>query len=485
MKGPMDAGGLGPISEERLAEARTELDALKEKTGWKEPVRSHMDDKCTKWRFGGPPDYTLANLAYLKGKTRDHKEGSLETVVENLVKTWEMERSHKLDCKQHMSVDQERFHLSSNHGPKFNNEEANKVGNYNVLLANADKNLYNMQRMSWQDSHDLFHHSFAAFPWEILEVYTGPPVVTFSWRHWGYFTGSFKENNGKGELIEVPGYGIAEVNDKLQLCDCEIFFDKNTFMEVLEGKKPASALNVKENSVSLYEKMFGKEDKKGFTMAQTYMKGPMDPASLGPISAERLESAKAELGIIMTKTGWKEPERSHMRKKDIKWRFGGPPDYTLANLEYMKGKTYHHEEGSLEAVVENLVKTWEMERSHKLDCKQHMCVDQEGFRLSANNGTKYNNVEANKIGNYNVLLETADKKLYDMAHMSWQDSHDLFHHSFPAFPWEVQHVFTGPPVVAFTWRHWGRFTGSFKGNKGEGQLVEVKGFGIATVNESL
>ena len=121
--------------------------------------------------------------------------------------------------------------------------------------------------------------------------------------------------------------------------------------------------------------MFGKEDKKGFTMAQTYMKGPMDPASLGPISEERLQHAKAELGIIMTKTGCKEPERSHMRKKDIKWRFGGPPDYTLANLEYMKGKAYHHEPGSLADVVENLVKTWEMERSHKLDCKQHMCVD--------------------------------------------------------------------------------------------------------------
>jgi hypothetical protein len=42
-------------------------------------------------------------------------------------------------------------------------------------------------------------------------------------------------------------------------------------MEVLEGKKPASALNIKSNSVPLYEKMFGKEDKKGFTMAQTYM----------------------------------------------------------------------------------------------------------------------------------------------------------------------------------------------------------------------
>ena len=57
-----------------------------------------MDDPEIKWRFGGPPDYTLANLEYLKGKTRNHAEGSLELIVENLVKTWEMERSHKTDC---------------------------------------------------------------------------------------------------------------------------------------------------------------------------------------------------------------------------------------------------------------------------------------------------------------------------------------------------------------------------------------------------
>ncbi len=98
MKGPIDPASQGPVTEERLAEARKELEALKKKTGWKDPVRSHMEDKNIKWRFGGPPDYTLANLAYLKGKTRNHKEGSLEQIVENLVKTWEMERSHKLDC---------------------------------------------------------------------------------------------------------------------------------------------------------------------------------------------------------------------------------------------------------------------------------------------------------------------------------------------------------------------------------------------------
>ena len=42
----------------------------------------------------------------------------------------------------------------------------------------------------------------------------------------------------------------------------------------------------------------------------------------------------------------------------------------------------------------------------------------------------------------------------------------MFHGSFAAFPWEVLEVFTGPPVVAFTWRHWGHFTGEYKGNKG-------------------
>ncbi len=64
-----------------------------------------MDDPSIKWRFGGPPDYTLANLEYMMGKTKHHDEGSLELVVENLVKTWEMERSHKLDHTQHKSVD--------------------------------------------------------------------------------------------------------------------------------------------------------------------------------------------------------------------------------------------------------------------------------------------------------------------------------------------------------------------------------------------
>ena len=43
------------------------------------------------------------------------------------VKTWEMERSHKLDPNKHRSVDPKRFHISANGGMKFNNDQANKA----------------------------------------------------------------------------------------------------------------------------------------------------------------------------------------------------------------------------------------------------------------------------------------------------------------------------------------------------------------------
>ena len=105
--------------------------------------------------------------------------------------------------------------LSANCGKKFNNVEANKAGNYNALLETANKDLYNCDKMSWEDSHHLFHDSFAAFPWEVVKVFSGPPVVAFSWRHWGHFTGTYKGNKGEGQLIHLPGYCIATVNDKL------------------------------------------------------------------------------------------------------------------------------------------------------------------------------------------------------------------------------------------------------------------------------
>mmetsp|Transcript_80737 Transcript_80737/g.127536 ORF Transcript_80737/g.127536 Transcript_80737/m.127536 type:complete len:301 (+) Transcript_80737:43-945(+) len=236
MRGPLVPHGHGkPLSKEELDGLRTELAAIKKEFGMVEPERAFMDEKDVEWRFGGPPDYTIANLYYLKGKTKNHPVGSLEMIVENLVKTWEMERSHKLDPNKHRSVDPKVFKISSNGGKKYNNDEANKVGNYNVLLAGVPAELYDGDRISWDQSHEKFHSAFAAFPWEVLEVFSPPPRVSFSWRHWGHFTGSYEGKEGDGRLIEMYGFGVAVVNDKLQLIDVDIYYKPEPFIQALRG----------------------------------------------------------------------------------------------------------------------------------------------------------------------------------------------------------------------------------------------------------
>ena len=56
--------------------------------------RGDLNDPSHKW-LHGKPDYSVVNLEYLKGRTKSHSADSLEKVVENLVKTWEMEAEHK------------------------------------------------------------------------------------------------------------------------------------------------------------------------------------------------------------------------------------------------------------------------------------------------------------------------------------------------------------------------------------------------------
>lgn len=240
-QGPAKVGGQAPMTAEQIEEARKELVQLKSQTGMKEPMRGFMNEPNTKWRFGGPPDYTLANLYYLKGKTMDHPEGSLEQVVENLVKTWEFERSHKLDCQQHKSINPDKFLIGANGWKMYNNVEANQVGNYNVLCDGVKPELW-APNQTWDDTHHAFKDAFAAFPWEVLKVFSGPPLVTFSWRHWANFTGTYKGNKGKGEIVNMYGFATATVSPDLKLETVQLYFDATEFLEVMEGKKPASCL---------------------------------------------------------------------------------------------------------------------------------------------------------------------------------------------------------------------------------------------------
>ncbi len=103
------------------------------------------------WRHG-KPEYTVGNHAFLKGKTQAHKrsEGysvktsdvttlrlsaeSLERTVENLVKTWEMEASHKPKLEQWTTVVPSEYKVEANSYDKMPGSEAATIGNYKALM---------------------------------------------------------------------------------------------------------------------------------------------------------------------------------------------------------------------------------------------------------------------------------------------------------------------------------------------------------------
>jgi hypothetical protein len=72
------------------------------------------------------------------------------------------------------------------------------------------------------------------FAWEVLEVYSGPPTVSFRWRHWGVMKNDYVGFNNKGEKvtakahggpIDIQGVTVATVNDKVQLQGVRTWFD--------------------------------------------------------------------------------------------------------------------------------------------------------------------------------------------------------------------------------------------------------------------
>lgn len=236
----------------RFEAAKVELEQIKTQYDMKEPDRgaSLLDDACDiKWRTQ-KPDYTLANLSYLKGKTMNHAAGSIEELVENLVKTWEMEASHKTDYDQWTTINQEEYCVAANGGEIIEGKDAKEMGNYNWLFKACPANLWDSDKSDFDSSHHTFSTAFnEGFPWECLAVFSGPPAVVFSWRHWANFTGVYKcpqtgvDHHGEGELVEMFGLGRVTVDANLKICKIEIFYKPDEFLEVLQGVRDPGDLS--------------------------------------------------------------------------------------------------------------------------------------------------------------------------------------------------------------------------------------------------
>mmetsp|Transcript_19167 Transcript_19167/g.40406 ORF Transcript_19167/g.40406 Transcript_19167/m.40406 type:complete len:405 (+) Transcript_19167:157-1371(+) len=223
-------------TKQDLTHARKILEALQTKHGFVTPDRGNLDDPSILWKEG-KPDYTIADMVYMLGKTKNHAPGSLEETVENFVKTWEMEATHK-EFYQWTTVDQSSYEVQANGGKVYSSYEAPWVGNYNWLLSTCDKELYDSTNETFESSHGKFRYAFPeGFPFEVLEVFSGPPKITFTWRHWAIFSGEFEGHKGNGETINMTGFGVAYMNDKLKAKKIEIYMDSNSFLQVLRGKK--------------------------------------------------------------------------------------------------------------------------------------------------------------------------------------------------------------------------------------------------------
>jgi hypothetical protein len=197
------------------------------------------------WRYQNPPDYSRSKENLDRESIYHHLEGSLELIVQNLVKTLEMEVSFKIDPQQWLSVVSDRFRVSTNGGKELTASELGAKGTYNAFMADSEH--YKASEESFASSHKIFHSAFPqGFPWEVMEVYSGPPNVTFKWRHWGHFLGEYKDHAPTGETVEITGISVARVTDDLQIISLENYFDNALFLEKLTaGGKVSDSGSVK------------------------------------------------------------------------------------------------------------------------------------------------------------------------------------------------------------------------------------------------
>ncbi|KAI3982388.1 hypothetical protein MKX01_041226 [Papaver californicum] len=206
--------------------------------------RSYMygdEHKDVHWRHGGGPIYDLVNELFHRGQT---------------------DLSHKTRLQDFKIINPEKFKLFINGREGLSGEEVLKLGSYNALLKTSlpeEFQYYKADEESFASSHDIFISAFPrGFDWEVIKVYSGPPLIAFKFRHWGYMEGPFKGHAPTGHKVEFYGLGVFKVDETLRAEDVEIYYDPGElFGGLLKGPKTDSSNSSK------------KEDKKSTSSTTT------------------------------------------------------------------------------------------------------------------------------------------------------------------------------------------------------------------------
>lgn len=135
-----------------------------------------------------------------------HEAGSLPALVENLVKNWEIEASYKTSLSDWRTIDCKNYSFAVNGGPAQAGEHMLNVGTYNAIV--VPNEYYSPEYSDFTSSHKTFKRMMPTFAWEVLEVYSGPPQVSFRWRHWGYMKNDYE---GVNKFVDYVCYFTSSV----------------------------------------------------------------------------------------------------------------------------------------------------------------------------------------------------------------------------------------------------------------------------------
>jgi len=199
-------------------------------------IRDYEPVEGVNWRFG-KPNYERVNKLYFEHRSKKHAEGSLEAVVQNLVKNWEVESHHIADIKQWKTMDVQNFRAILNGGCPADAQALADVGSYNYLL--GETNAYSAAMHTYDDTMQVWGGVFAdGYAWEVLQVYSGPPTVSFQWRHFGKFSGKFTAKDGtvykgNGQILNLIGVCVAKVTADLKIGDLDIFYNPHDLLDPL------------------------------------------------------------------------------------------------------------------------------------------------------------------------------------------------------------------------------------------------------------
>lgn len=194
-----------------------------------EIIRNYCPFKDVNWRHGKVPDYSRVNKLFFEERTKKHIEGSLEALVQSLIKNWEVDMHNVGDHKQWRSMDIEKLRVYMNGKGGYTADQLCAVGPYNGMLGDTHPG-YKASDNSFLQSEEKFVKAMPrGFAFEVLHVYSGPPVISFSWRHWGHYEGEFVGSDGvhlpSGQKLELFGHTIATVDDQHKITKLEFFFD--------------------------------------------------------------------------------------------------------------------------------------------------------------------------------------------------------------------------------------------------------------------